>query len=163
MNDRPSEFDFPPSLVTGIRAGFGAAVVMDLPMATQDDGFTPARVAASVLRGTDPDEVSRTDALLAHHGAGALGGVLFALAYVVLDTVSTQHSKIDGLSVPAYPLAVGFVVVFVYSFFAHFVLPRSGADARDRAATVRRAWLASAIVYGVALAALVPRSFRSEN
>lgn len=160
MSDRTSNPDLPALLAASIRAGFGAAVVMDLPMVAQEDGLTPAAIAASALRGTDPDEVSRTDAALAHHGAGLLAGVLFALSYTAIDVRSTESSRIDGLSVPAYPLAVGFVVAFVYTFFAHLVLPTFGADARERASTVRRAWLVSSVVYGVALAASVPRSLR---
>jgi len=150
-------------LAAGVRAGFGAAVVMDLPMALQRDGYTPAYIAAGVLRGRDPVDVSRVDAILAHHGAGALGGVLFALVYDVLDGVSTPESETDGLSTPAYPIAVGFVVVFIYVFFARFVLPRFGGDARDRAGVVRRAWLVSTLVYGAVLAALVLRSLASED
>ena len=163
MSDRTSDPDLPTLLAAGIRAGFGAAVVVDLPMAAQTEGTTPAAIAASVLRGSVPSEVSRTDALLAHHGAGALAVVLFALAYSAIDAIIPTDSKVDGLSVSAYPLAVGSVVAFVYIFFAHLVLPNFGADAHERASTVRRAWLVSSIVYGVALAANVPRSLGREN
>lgn len=153
--------DLPTLLIAGVRAGVGAAIVMDLPMAAQSEGFTPARIAASVLRGTDPSEVPRRDAHLAHHGAGALAGVLFALAYAFLDAGLESDSAINGLSVPAYLLAVAFVVAFIYAFFAHVVLIRFGADARERASAVRRAWLVSAVVYGLAFAALVPRELEA--
>jgi hypothetical protein len=155
----------PALLVAGVRAGFGAAVVMDLPMAIQKEGYTPAYVAAGVLQGQNPGEVSRVDATIAHHGAGALGGVLFALVYATLDAaaISIAESRIEGLSTPAYPIAVGFVVAFVYAFFARFVLVRFGGEARDRAGTVRRAWVVSTLVYGAVFAALVAREFPGGN
>ena len=155
----------PALLVAGVRAGFGAAVVMDLPMAIQKEGYTPAYVAAGVLRGQDPEAASRIDATIAHHGAGALGGVLFALVYAALDTtaISTAESRSEGISTPAYPIAVGFVVVFVYAFFARFVLVRFGGEARDRAGAVRRAWAVSTLVYGAVFAALVARAFPGGN
>jgi hypothetical protein len=151
----------PALLVAGVRAGFGAAVVMDLPMAIQKEGYTPAYVAAGVLRGQDPEAVSRIDATIAHHGAGALGGVLFALVYAALDTtaISTAELRSEGISTPAYPIAV----VFVYAFFARFVLVRFGGEARDRAGAVRRAWVVSTLVYGAVFAALVARAFPGGN
>ena len=147
--------DLSASLAAGVRAGFGAAVVMDVPMVVQREGFTPAYIAAGALRGRDPEEVSRTDATVAHHGAGTLGGVLFALTYGAIEGISTGEPRRNDLSTPASPLAVGFVVAFVYGFFARLVLPRFGGDARDRAGVVRRAWLVSTLVYGAALAAFV--------
>ncbi|PSP72010.1 hypothetical protein BRC86_13660 [Halobacteriales archaeon QS_3_64_16] len=138
---------------------------MDLPMAIQREGYIPAYVAAGVLRGQNPEAVSRVDATIAHHEAGALGGVLFALVYAALDTtaISAAESRTEGLSTPAYPIAVGVVVVFVYVFFARFVLDRFGGEARDRAEAVRRAWAVSTLVYGAAFAALVARAFPGEN
>jgi hypothetical protein len=51
------------------------------------------------------------------------------------------------------------VVAFLYGFFAHLVFPRFGdrlyADTSARA-LVRRDWLVSAVVYGVALLVAVP-------
>jgi hypothetical protein len=155
----------PALLVASVRAGFGAAVVMDLPMAIQREGYTPAYVAAGVLRGQDPEAVSQVDATIAHHGAGALGGVLFALVYATLDAtaISTAEPGTEGLSTPAYPIAVGVVVAFVYVFFARFVLVRFGGEARDRAGAVRRAWVVSTLIYGAVFAALVAREFPDRN
>nr|WP_231751729.1 hypothetical protein [Halogeometricum sp. CBA1124] len=48
-------------------SGLVAALVMGLPMARQEEGFTPAYIAASILRGTTPDEVSEVDAHVVHY------------------------------------------------------------------------------------------------
>jgi hypothetical protein len=153
----------PALLVAGTRAGFEASVVMDLPMGVQSEGFAPAFVAAGALRDRPPRKASGASAAIAHHGAGALGGVLFALAYWVGDRVLRTRSRIDGLAVPAYPLAVGFVLAFVYAFFAGFVLPTVGGEVRERSERVRKSWLLSTLVYAVVLATRVPRHLSGER
>jgi hypothetical protein len=58
------------TLAVGGVAGLAAALVMDLPMSRQSEGFTPAYIAASVLRRSPPSDVSFRDANLVHHAAG---------------------------------------------------------------------------------------------
>jgi len=140
-------------------AGLAAAVAMDYPMSRQPEGFTPAYIAAGVLTRRPPAEVTRRAALVAHHAAGALGGVLYALAALALAAAlpGPPVLAVGGVPVLAHVPAVVAVVVFVYLLFAHLVLPRAGGPAAaERATAVRGQWLRSALVYGAVLTVAVP-------
>jgi hypothetical protein len=147
-------------LPAGAVAGLAGAVAMDVPMGRHPEGWTPAFVAASVLRRTDPTAVPFRDASVVHHAAGVAAGVLYAvlaapLALVLAGTPPTPG--VASLPVVAHLVAVAGVVAFVYAVFAHLVLPRAGTGiADDRATAVRGQWLRSAVVFGGALAAVVP-------
>jgi hypothetical protein len=141
-------------------AGLAAAVVMDLPMSRQPEGFTPAYVAASVLRRTTPDEVAFRDANVVHHAAGLLAGVLYALLYVALDAGVPVDVAVAGVDVLAHVVAVVAVVGFIYAFFAHLVLPRAGRTIyEERSTAVRGQWLRSSLVFGAALGVVAPVLF----
>ncbi|SFR54731.1 hypothetical protein [Halogeometricum limi] len=138
-------------------SGFVAALAMDLPMVSQEEGFTPAYVAASILRGTDPNEVSAFDAHVVHHGAGVLAGVLYAAVYWMLAAVVPPVVAAGPISLVPHALATAAVVGFVYTVFAHVVLPR-GAERvyEERSTAVRGQWLRSSFVFGLTLAVVLP-------
>jgi hypothetical protein len=140
-------------------------------MARQSEGFTPAYVAAAVVRGRTPEATSFRDASVVHHVAGALAGVLYALvalgvgALLGLSTpVLAPGTLADGgdtgaAALALVPHAVGVVgvVAFIYAFFAHLVLPRAGGVIyEERATAVRGQWLRSSLVFGAALAVVAP-------
>jgi hypothetical protein len=134
----------------GAVGGLLGAVAMDAAMHRQPDGWTPAFVAAAVLRRTRPDRVEFRDALVVHHLAGVLAGVLYALVgwVVVVAAGST------GVVAVALGHLTGVVVVvgFVYAFFAHVVLPRRARGVyEERATAVRGQWLRSSLVFGAVL------------
>ena len=144
-------------IAVGALAGLVAAVVMDWPMSRQPDGFTPAAVAAAVVSRQSVEAVSMPELLVVHHAAGLLAGVLYGLAVVGFSTGLPELARIGGLDLVGHLLAVGLVVGFIYGFFAHFVLPRAGGRSYEEQATaIRGQWLRSALVFGAALAVLVP-------
>lgn len=134
-------------VVFGAVVGLVGAVVMDAAMHRQPDGWTPAFVAAAVLRRSRPDRVSFRDALLVHHVAGALAGVLYAL--VVYATAMLLGPGVGFSTLVGHLVAVVAVVTFIYGFFAHLVLPRGAAGVyEERATAVRGQWLRSSLVFG---------------
>jgi len=145
------------TVAAGGVAGLVAAVAMDLPMSRQPDGFAPAYVAAAALTRGDPESVSTEAALAVHHAAGVLAGVLYALALVGAGAVAPPGPSVAGVALLPHVVAVGFVVAFIYAFFAHLVLPRSGGSSYERRATaVRGQWLRSARTFGAALLLIAP-------
>jgi hypothetical protein len=150
------------TLAVGAVAGLAAAVVMDVPMSRQSEGFTPAYIAASVLRRSPPSDVSFRDANVVHHAAGALGGVLYAAVAgaLVLALGSTPAPGAVASALGPHLVGVAAVVVFIYLFFAHLVLPRAGGTIyEERATAVRGQWLRSSLVFGLALAVIAPALF----
>jgi hypothetical protein len=144
-------------LLLGAVAGLAAAVAMDVPMGRQSEGFTPAFVAASVLRRTTPDAVSFRDANVAHHGAGLLAGVLYALVLTGVEALLPTLVPVGGVALVPHLVAVFGVVLFIYGFFSYLVLPRAGGRIYEEQATaVRGQWLRSSLVFGVALAVVAP-------
>lgn len=145
------------TLLAGALAGLAAAVVMDYPMSRQPEGFTPAYVAASVLRRTTPDDVRFRDASLTHHGAGLIAGVLYALVDIAFDGVFPPTVAVDGVDLLPHVASVVVVVLAIYAFFAHGVLPRAGGRIYEEQSTaVRGQWLRSSLVFGAALAVVAP-------
>ncbi|ELZ99161.1 hypothetical protein E6P09_13640 [Haloferax mediterranei ATCC 33500] len=146
-------------LALGAVVGVAAAIVMDIPMWRQDEGFTPAYIAASVLRRTQPDEIGFLDANVVHHVAGALSGLLYALVYLATDFVLPDLPLV-GIDVPSHLIATGAVVASIYFLFSHFVLPRAGRRIyEERATAVRGQWLRSSLVFGATLLILAPALF----
>ena len=134
------------TLLRGANTGTLAAVAMNVPMAVQRDGGVPAYVAAGTVSGRDPTDVSLREAALAHHVAGALAGVLYALLSGPLRrTVGERAGR---------ALAIGGVVAFVDAFFSRLVFPIGGGEVvgdTERADRVRAAWRRSAVVFGLGL------------
>ncbi|WP_416840863.1 hypothetical protein [Haloferax sp. DFSO52] len=146
-------------LALGAVVGLAAAVVMDIPMWRQDEGFTPAYIAASVIRKTDLDGVDFLDANLVHHIAGLLSGVLYAAVYLLADAVLPELPLV-GIDFTPHLLSMVVVVVSINFLFSYFVLPRAGRSIyEERATAVRGQWLRSSVVFGAALLVLGPALF----
>jgi len=144
-------------LAVAVIVGVVAALVMDWPMSRQPEGFTPAYIAAGVLTRTPARDVRFRTAMIAHHLAGGLAGLLYALVALSVHRVSPMLSPGVGIALHAHLLGVLVVVGFIYAFFAHFVLPRAGGRPYEEQATaVRGQWLRSALVYGLVMLVLVP-------
>jgi hypothetical protein len=137
-------------LAMGALAGLAGALAMDAAMHRQPDGWTPAFVAAAVLRRSRPDRVDFRDAVVVHHAAGVLAGVLYAL---VAWSVVVVAGPFTAVAVAIGHLTgVLVVVAFVYAFFAHFVLPQGARGVyEERATAVRGQWLRSTLVFGVVI------------
>jgi len=143
-------------LAIAVIVGVIAALVMDWPMSRQPEGFTPAYIAAGVLTRTPARDVRFRTAMIAHHLAGGLAGLLYALVVLGVDRVAPGSPAI-GVALGAHLIGVIAVVGFIYAFFAHLVLPRAGGRPYEEQATaVRGQWLRSALVYGATLLFLVP-------
>ena len=153
----PGTVPIPWFLAIAVIAGVVAALVMGWPMSRQPEGFTPAYMAAGVLTRASTQDVRFRTALIAHHLAGGLAGLLYALVALGVDRVSPGLSPGVGVALHAHLLGVIVVVGFIYSFFAHLVLPRAGGRPYEEQATaVRGQWLRSALVYGLVMLAFVP-------
>jgi hypothetical protein len=134
-------------LLFGAVVGLVGAVVMDAAMHRQPDGWTPAFVAAAVLRRSRPDRVSFRDALVVHHVAGGLAGVLYAS--LVYATATLVGPAVGLSTLVGHLVGVAGVVAFIYAFFAHLVLPRGATGIyEERATAVRGQWLRSSLVFG---------------
>ncbi|KAB1198992.1 hypothetical protein GJR99_14385 [Haloferax sp. MBLA0078] len=146
-------------LALGALVGLAAAIVMDIPMWRQEEGFTPAYIAASVIRRTGPENVDFLDANLVHHVAGVLSGVLYAGVYLLVDAVIPEL-PVGGVDFTPHLISMLVVVVSIYFLFSYFVLPRAGRSIyEERATAVRGQWLRSSLVFGVALLVLGPAVF----
>ncbi|MFC7202208.1 hypothetical protein ACFQJC_01670 [Haloferax namakaokahaiae] len=146
-------------LALGALVGIAAAIVMGVPMWRQDEGFTPAYIAASVLRKSRPDEVSFVDANVVHYLAGAMAGVLYAFVFLTSDMLFPDL-PLFGVDAIPHLVATLFVMVWIYLLFAHFVLPRAGRSIyEERATAVRGQWLRSSLVFGVTMFVLAPAVF----
>jgi len=144
-------------LAVGALGGLVAAVVMDWPMSRQPDGFTPAAIAAGVVTRQSVDDVSFGELLVVHHLAGLLAGGLYGLLVVGFTAGLPSVVTVGGLDLGAHLLAAGLVVGFIYSFFAHLVLPRAGGRSYEEQATaIRGQWLRSSLVFGATLLVVVP-------
>lgn len=138
-------------------AGLVAAVAMDYPMSVQPDGFAPAYVAAGAVTRRAPESVSLRDALVVHHIAGPLAGLLYGGLALAFARLFPDVLHVAGVPFAAHVLATATVVAFVYAFFSYLVLPRADAGRYEEAATaVRGQWLRSALVFGGALGVAVP-------
>ena len=152
----PGTVPVPWFLAIAVIVGVIAALVMDWPMSRQPEGFTPAYIAAGVLTRTPARDVRFRTAMIAHHLAGGLAGLLYALVALGVDRVAPGSPAI-GVALGAHLIGVIAVVSFIYAFFAHLVLPRAGGRPYEEQATaVRGQWLRSALVYGATLLFLVP-------
>lgn len=147
-------------LLAGVAAGLAGAVAMEVPMGRHPEGWTPAFVAAGVLRRTGPESVRFRDASVVHHVAGVAAGVLYALLAAPLVSVldgTPQTPGVSTLPIGAHLAATTGVAVFVYAFFVYVVLPRTGAVIPDdRTTAVRGQWARSTVVFGVVLGVVAP-------
>jgi len=145
-------------LPAGVVAGLAGAVAMDVPMNRQPEGWTPAFVAASVVRRRSPEEVPFRDATVVHHTAGVLAGVLYALAVAPLAlALGVTRPAVAVAPVAVHAVGVAVVTAFVYVVFAFVVFPRRTPDVPEgRMTAIRGQWLRSTVVFGAALAVVAP-------
>lgn len=147
-------------LALGGVAGLAAAVAMDWPMSRQPEGFTPAFVAASLLRRRSPDALAYRDATVVHHVAGSLSGALYALVLTGFEGLLPAVLQVEGVEPPAHVFAVLGVVAFNYLTFSRLVLPRAGGSIHEeRATAVRGQWLRSSLVFGAVILVVAPLLF----
>ncbi|SEO26262.1 hypothetical protein SAMN04487948_101403 [Halogranum amylolyticum] len=152
-----SQLSFLSQVAAGAVAGLAAAIAMVVPMSRQPEGFTPAYIAASVLRRTTPDEVRFVEANVVHHGTGMVAGGLYAAVLMFLSGVVPDLVRMEQVELFPHLLSVSLVVLFVYVFFAHLVLPRAGGRIYEEQATaVRGQWLRSSLVFGAVLVVVGP-------
>ncbi|WP_276272779.1 hypothetical protein [Haloarcula litorea] len=142
--------------VVVLASGVLAAVLMNIPMYVQPEGYRPAYVAAAGATRRDPGEVGPAAAAVAHHVAGVAAAVLYGGLTFALAAVLPTLLPLNG--VPAVPHLVGVLAVtlFVYAFFERVALPRAGGSFREDADPIVRQWALSAFIYGVTLALVVP-------
>jgi hypothetical protein len=148
---------WPAMVTTGALAGLVAAVVMNWPMSRQPDGFTPAAIAAGVVSRQSFEDVSVLQLVVVHHAAGILAGVFYGVVVLGLAAGMPGVVLVGSIELLAHLLAVGLVVVFIYSFFAHFVLSwASGRAYEEQSTAIRGQWLRSSLVFGLTLAIVAP-------
>ena len=138
----------------GALLGLVATLAMDVVMGRVDEGPTIPHVAASVLTGVDPRDVTERRAKSVHYLAGAASGILF-LALLELGWwllgIGAGAFGLRGL----LALAASSILLYgwLVGFFAVVVLPRYERGlARQRLRTVRRTW---AVLAGVQVGTLV--------
>jgi hypothetical protein len=137
-------------------SGAFAALLMNIPMYVQPEGYRPAFVAAAGLTGRDPGETGVGAAVAVHHATGTAAGLVYGGIVVALAAVIPAALTVNG--VPAIPHLAGAVGVtlFVYYFFERIAMPRAGGSLRTDAGPIVRQWALSAFIYGVTLALGVP-------
>jgi len=140
--------------IQGAILGLVATLAMDVVMRRLQEGQTIPRVAASVLTGVDPRDVTERRAKSVHYLAGAASGILFLtlleLGWWLLG-IGAGAFGLRGL----LALAASSILLYgwLVGFFAVVVLPRyQGGMARQRLHTVRRTW---AVLAGVQVGTLV--------
>ncbi len=144
-------------LAVGAVTGLVAALLMDWPMSRQPDGFVPASIATAIVTRQSVDAVRLPETMVLHHLAGVLTGLIYAVLVVVIGAVVPPVVPAVGLNLLAHLFGVLVVVGFIYTFFAHFVLPRAGGQTyEERATAVRGQWLRSALVFGATMLVGVP-------
>jgi len=132
----------------GAIVGLIATLAMDVVMNRLDGGKTVPQVAASVLTGVDPRNVTERRANTVHYLAGAASGVLFlALLDIAWWLLGIGPGAFGVRGVIAL-LTVSLVLYgWLVGFFTFVVLPRYDRGmARQRLRTVRRTWAVLAAV-----------------
>lgn len=132
----------------GAFLGLVATLAMDVFMRRMDEGETAPQIAASVLTGVDPRDVTDRRAQVVHYLAGAASGVLFLslleLGWWLLG-IGSGGFGLRGLLILLASSAV--LYGWLVGFFAVVVLPRYERGlARQRLRTVRRTWATLAAV-----------------
>ena len=143
-------------VVVCLLSGAVAAVLMNIPMAVQPDGYRPAYVAAGGLRGLDPSEVSDAAAVVVHHVTGTAAALLYGAVVAVLAAVLPTAVSLNGI--PAIPHLLGVVAVaaFIFYFFERIALPRAGESFQSDSEDIIQQWALSSFIYGTTLGLLLP-------
>lgn len=104
-------------------SGLLAAVLMNIPMYVQPEGYRPAFVAAAGLTRRDPSDVETALAVAVHHVTGTAAALLYGGIVAALGAVLPAALLLNGI--PAVPHLVGAVGValFVYGTTLALLLP----------------------------------------
>lgn len=143
-------------VVLCLLSGAVAAVLLNIPMAVQPDGYRPAYVAAGGLLGSDPSEVSDVAAVAVHHVTGTAAALVYGAVVFVLAAVVPTAIPLNGI--PAIPHLLGVVAVsaFIFYFFERIALPRAGGSFREDTEEIVQQWALSSFIYGTTLGLLLP-------
>lgn len=143
--------------------GFAATAITTIAMDGLPEGDVPPYVAASALFGLAPGQVSKRQADAAHYGAGMLAGVLFEVVVVGVEAIRNATVRVAVVVANVLTLSdllsALVVVAVLYVVFAYLVFPRYGDHlyaSEETRLLVRRDWLISATVYGLALLVVTP-------
>lgn len=138
----------------GAILGLVATLAMDVVMARLEEGTTAPHVAASVLTGVAPRNVSERRAKTVHYLAGLSSGVLFLFLVNLFWSVLALGPGSFGLAALLVLLVSALALYgWLVGFFTLVVLPQYETGmARQRLRTVRRDW---AVVAGVHVGTLV--------
>ena len=137
-------------------SGLFAALLMNIPMYVQPQGYRPAFVAAAGLTRRDPADVETALAVAVHHVTGTAAALLYGAVVVVLGAVLPSALVLNGIpTIPHLAGAAG-VTLFIYYFFERIAMPRAGGSLQSDAEPIVRQWALSAFIYGATLALLLP-------
>ena len=137
-------------------SGALAALLMNIPMSVQPEGYRPAYVAAAGLTRRDPADVDTALAVAVHHVTGTAAGLLYGAIVFVLGAILPSALVLNGIpTIPHLAGAVG-VTLFIYYFFERIAMPRAGGSLQAEAEPIVRQWALSAFIYGTTLALLLP-------
>jgi len=137
-------------------SGLLAALLMNIPMYVQPEGYRPAFVAAAGLTGRDPSDVGPAPAAAVHHVTGTAAGLLYGGIVVVLAAVLPAALVLNGIPTIPHLAGVIGVTLFIYYFFERIAMPRAGGSLQADAEPIVRQWALSAFIYGTTLALLLP-------
>jgi len=150
----------PVRLAVAVLAGFGAAAVANFPMGALPEGEVPKEVALATVWPDVPESVVPVASHTVHYLAGILVAVGIELLLVATERLRGVERLLLGWVSVSRLAAAAAAAVFVSVLFGAVVLPQVGPGRLDdydgRANDIRRQWVASAAVYGFAVAALVP-------
>ncbi|MBX0323783.1 hypothetical protein EGH21_12160 [Halomicroarcula sp. F13] len=143
-------------VVVCVLSGLFAAVLMNIPMYVQPEGYLPAYVAAGGLTGVDPADAQTALAVAVHHVTGTAAALLYGAIVVVFAAILPTAVSLVG--VPALPHLLGAVGVtlFIYYFFERVAMPRAGGSLGGRRDDIVQQWALSSFIYGTTLALVVP-------
>ena len=139
--------------IAGLLAALGTAAVMRL----QSYGYVPAYVAAGAVWRRPPERVPRSAADAVHLATGIVAGLLFEALVVGWERLRPAlgvdvEVVVAGVTTVSELVALAAVVWLLSAGFSRAVFPRYGGVAYEtHAATVRRQWTVSAVVYGALL------------
>ncbi|QIO23943.1 hypothetical protein [Haloarcula sp. JP-L23] len=139
-----------------VLSGVFAAVLLNIPMYVQPEGYLPAYVAAGGLTAVDPADVSTPLAVAVHHATGTAVALLYGALVYALAAILPAGLSLAG--VPAIPHLLGAVGVtlFIYYFFERVAMPRAGGSVGGQRNDIVQQWALSSFIYGTTLALAVP-------
>ncbi|WP_254272087.1 hypothetical protein [Haloarcula marina] len=137
-------------------SGAFAAVLMNIPMYVQPEGYRPAYVAAGGLTGVDPRDVHTALAVALHHVTGTAAGLLYGLVVFVLAAILPTAVPLNGIPAIPHLLGATAVTLFIYFFFERIAMPRAGGSFRADREDIVQQWALSSFIYGTTLALLTP-------